>query len=144
MANEADQPSESSPAERGRRGRPQGEVYDWYVRGVALLDGGDAAAAATLLARAHAHEPASRSIRETLGRALLGSGDHQAALELFAALAQEDPADDFARFGWGKAAMALGDVRLAREQFALATAMRPGNAAYAAALRSARQAGESV
>jgi predicted Zn-dependent protease len=126
---------------RIERGRPDGEVYDWYVRGLALLEAGDAAAAATLLAHARAQEPTSRSIRESLGRALLAAGGYDEALAIFAELAQEDPADDFARFGWGKAAMALGDLRSAREQFALATAMRPGNPAYAAALRSARQAG---
>lgn len=123
------------------RGRPEGEVYDWYVRGLALLEAGDAAAAATLLGHARTQEPTSRSIRESLGRALLGASDYDQALAIFAELAHEDPADDFARFGWGKAAMALGDLRLAREQFALATAMRPGNPVYAAALRSARQAG---
>ncbi|MCW2602331.1 MAG: hypothetical protein JWN61_466 [Pseudonocardiales bacterium] len=122
-------------------GRPEGEVYDWYVRGLGLLEAGDAAAAATLLGHARAMEPTSRSIRESLGRALLGASDYESAMAIFAELAQEDPADDFARFGWGKAAMALGDLRIAREQFALATAMRPGNPTYAAALRSARRAG---
>lgn len=124
--------------------RPEGEVYDWYVRGAALLQSGDASAAAILLRHAHEQEPASRSIRETLGRALLGAAQYGAALEIFAELATEDPADDFARFGWGKAAMALGDLRAAREQFALATAMRPHNSAYAAALRSARRADGSA
>jgi predicted Zn-dependent protease len=127
----------------GEPGRPEGDVYDWYMRGLALLDSGDAAAAATLLQHAHAREPQSRSIRESLGRALLGAGDHAAAVAIFSQLASEDPADDFAHFGWGKAAMALGDLRVAREQFALATAMRPANPAYAAALRSARQAMQS-
>lgn len=122
-------------------GRPEGEVYDWYTRGLALLEAGDCAAAAILLAHARAQEPTSRSIRESLGRALLGASDFEPASAIFAELAQEDPADDFARFGWGKAAMALGDLRVAREQFALATAMRPGNPAYATALRNARQAG---
>lgn len=122
-------------------GRPQGEVYDWYVRGLALLEAGDAAAAASLLGHARTQEPTSRSIGESLGRALLGASDYEQAQSIFAELAQEDPADDFARFGWGKAAMALGDLRIAREQFALATAMRPTSPAYAAALRNARQAG---
>lgn len=122
-------------------GRPGGDVYDWYIRGLALLEAGDAAAAAVLLSHARAQEPASRSIRESLGRALLGAADYEPALSIFAELVHEDPADDFARFGWGKAAMALGDLRIAREQFALATAMRPTNPAYAAALRNARQAG---
>lgn len=128
----------SRPAEDG--GRPGGDVYDWYVRGLALLESGDASAAATLLRHAHVKEPQSRSVREGLGRALLGAGGYAEAIEIFSELAHEDPADDFARFGWGKAAMALGDLRVAREQFALATAMRPSNPAYAAALRSARQA----
>jgi Flp pilus assembly protein TadD len=121
-------------------GRPDGEVYDWYVRGARLLDSGDAAAAAILLRHAYLEEPDSRSIRESLGRALLGSSDFDGALKIFQALVADDPADDFARFASGKAAMALGNVRLAMEQFALATAMRPANSSYAAALRGARQA----
>lgn len=134
-------PVSNEDLSRIAHGRPEGEVYDWYIRGLALLEAGDAAAAAILLSHARAQEPTSRSIRESLGRALLGACDYEPALTIFAELVQEDPADDFARFGWGKAAMALGDLRIAREQFALATAMRPSNPAYAVALRNARQAG---
>ena len=52
-----------------RRGQPAGEVYDWYVRGLELLDSGNAEAAASILAHAHAREPESASILEALARA---------------------------------------------------------------------------
>ncbi|MGH3264500.1 MAG: tetratricopeptide repeat protein, partial [Trebonia sp.] len=48
--------------------------YDWYTRGLRLLEAGSAAAAAQLLARAAGAEPESRSILEALGRAEFEAG----------------------------------------------------------------------
>ena len=42
---------------------PSGEVYDWYVRGVELLETGNPAAAVQLLAHAATAEPESRSVQ---------------------------------------------------------------------------------
>ena len=60
----------------GARGRaavverpPEGGVYDWYQRGLQLLDDGNPEAAAILLARAAEAEPQSRSILEARARA---------------------------------------------------------------------------
>jgi tetratricopeptide (TPR) repeat protein len=125
-------------------GRPDGETYDWYVRGVRLLDDGNPAAASTLLQHAADAEPNSRSIHESLARALYGAGLFERARAEFAQLAEADPADDYARFGWGRSALALGDLTGAVEQLALASAMRPNHSGYAAALRSARHAKQGV
>ena len=63
-------PAAASPGPAGRSSDqdavPQGSVYDWFVRGTALLHGGNPAAAVQLLARAASAEPDSRSVREAL------------------------------------------------------------------------------
>lgn len=117
---------------------PQGEVYDWYVRGVALLEGGDAAAAVQVLSHAAQAEPHSRSVREALGRAQFDAGDYPAARRSFAAILAADPADDYALFGAGLACVKVGEFRQAVEHLALAVAMRPDAAHYERALRRAR------
>ena len=53
---------------------PAGEAYDWYRRGTALLEQGNAAAAAELLAWAARAEPEAASIREAWARALFDAG----------------------------------------------------------------------
>ena len=70
---------------------PVGEVYDWYVRGVELLEGGNAAAAVQLLSHASAAEPASRSVREGLARAQFDAGMYVEAKESFAMIIQANP-----------------------------------------------------
>jgi Flp pilus assembly protein TadD len=125
---------------------PEGGVYEWYQRGVELLRNGDPAAAATLLARASAAEPASRSILEALARAQYDAGRYQEAVTSFTALTAVGPTDDYAHFGLGLAASRAGELRLAAEHLALAVAMRPDLGHYARALRGvrARQAAESA
>lgn len=118
--------------------RPQGGVYDWYRRGLALLEGGDAAAAAQLLIHAATEEPGSRSVREALARAQFDAGDYAGARESFTEIVEQDPADDYALFGAGLAAVKEGDYRQAVEHLALAVAMRPEATHYGAALRRAR------
>jgi tetratricopeptide (TPR) repeat protein len=125
---------------------PEGGVYEWYQRGVRLLRNGHPAAAATLLARATAAEPGSRSILEALARAQYDAGSYQEAVLSFAALAALSPTDDYAHFGVGLAASRAGELRLAAEHLALAVAMRPDVDHYARALRGvrARQAAGSA
>ena len=125
---------------------PEGDVYEWYHRGVQFLRDGHPAAAATLLARASAVEPGSRSILEALARAQYDAGRYQEAVISFTALTALSPTDDYAHFGLGLAASRAGELRLAAEHLALAVAMRPDVGHYARALRGvrARQAAESA
>lgn len=119
-------------------GVPAGELYDWFVRGMRLLDGGNPEAAAELLAHAHAHQPESASVLEALARALFDARRYDEAATRFTDLVELSPDDDYARFGLGLSRMRLGDLGGAVEQLALATAMRPGRPDYQRALREAR------
>lgn len=105
---------------------------------MSLLEEGNAAAAAELLAHAAAADPDSSSIREGLGRARLGSGRYAQARADFDRLVTDHPADDYAHFGLGRALSRLGELEQAAEQLALATALRPERADYAAELASVR------
>ncbi|MEZ0165099.1 tetratricopeptide repeat protein [Kineococcus sp. LSe6-4] len=107
-------------------------------RGLALLAAGEAAAAATLLARAHAEEPGSTVVLEALARARYDSGDVPGAAECFRDLAAARPADDYAHFGLGLSLSRLGRFGLAAEHLAMATAMRPDRPEYADRLRQVR------
>lgn len=119
-------------------GSPRGDVYDWYRRGLRLLDSGHPAAAAQLLARASGVAPQARSVREALARALFDAGRHGEALAEFRVVAESDPADDYAQFGWGLSAARVGDFETAVEHLALAVAMSPATKHYRAALTQAR------
>ncbi|UGQ10241.1 tetratricopeptide repeat protein [Yinghuangia sp. ASG 101] len=119
-------------------GSPRGDVYDWYRRGLRLLDAGHPAAAAQLLARASGVAPQARSVREALARALFDAGRHGEALAEFRVVAESDPADDYAQFGWGLSAARVGDFETAVEHLALAVAMSPGTKHYRTALTQAR------
>jgi Flp pilus assembly protein TadD len=125
---------------------PDGDVYEWYHRGAQLLRDGNPAAAATLLTRAAAAEPDSRSILEALARAQYDAGRYEEAVISFTALTRMSPTDDYAHFGLGLAASKAGELPLAAEHLALAVAMRPEVGHYARALRSvrARQAAGSA
>lgn len=113
-------------------------AYDWYTRGLQLLQARSAAAAAQLLERAADAEPGSRSILEALGRAQFESRRYAAARESFAKIVAVNPADDYAHFALGLSAARTGDLRLAVEHLALAAAMRPDVAHYGRELRMAR------
>lgn len=119
---------------------PGGDVYDWYMRGMQLLDGGNAAAAAALLEHAVEAEPHSRNLREALARAQFGSGAFRKARDNFATIVEANPTDDYAHFGLGLASSKLGDYVGAVEHLALAVAMRPDNRDYGNALERARAA----
>lgn len=120
--------------------QPQGEAYDWYVRGLDLLDSGNAAAAVTLLTHAVQAEPRSRMVREALARAQFDTGGYEDAVETFSWIVTANPVDDYAQFGWGLAAAKIGDLAAAVEHLALAAAMRPDVTHYNTALRGARAA----
>ena len=119
-------------------GRPAGGPYEWLQRGLGLLAQGEAAAAATLLSRAHAEEPTSTGVLEALARAQYDSGDVDAAARSFRSLAQARPDADYAHFGLGLSLSRLGQFALAAEHLALAHAMRPDRPEYADRLRQVR------
>jgi tetratricopeptide (TPR) repeat protein len=119
-------------------GQPDGGVYEWFQRGLQLLADRNPAAAATLLERAVAAEPASRSAREALARAQYDAGRYRDAIDSFTSLTATDPTDDYAQFGLGLAASRAGELELAAEHLALAVAMRPDLDHYARALRGVR------
>ncbi|MGY1639316.1 tetratricopeptide repeat protein [Geodermatophilus sp. SYSU D00742] len=119
-------------------GAPDGDVYDWYQRGLQLLANRDPAAAATLLGRAVEAEPGSRSLLEALARAQYDAGRYQEAIGTFSELISRNPTDDYAQFGLGLAASRAGDLELAAEHLALAVAMRPDLGHYSRALRGVR------
>lgn len=119
-------------------GQPSGEVYDWYVRALGLLESGNPEAAASLLSHARAREPSSASVLEALARAVFDAGRYDAAAEHFAELIEANPDSDYARFGLGLSRMRLGDHAGAVEHLRLATVMRPDRGEYQQALRDAR------
>jgi len=119
-------------------GGPAGDVYDWFQRGVKLLQEGSPAAAAALLERAAHAEPESRSIREALARAQFNSRRYAEAAESFRRIVAANPAEDYAYFGLGMALWRTGDMEAAQESLAIAVAMRPDLKHYASALRQVR------
>jgi Flp pilus assembly protein TadD len=125
-------------ADEQEDGLPSGEVYDWYQRGVQLLDEGDPATASQVLGRAAIRVPHSRSVLEALARAQFDSEQYDQAVVSFQRLVEEDPDDDYAQFGWGLSAAKLGQFDLAVEHLAVAAAMRPDVNYYTLALRGAR------
>ena len=119
-------------------GVPEGDVHAWYHRGLDLLRSGNPAAAAQLLERAAAAEPASRSIREALARAQFDSGRYAAAADSFGWIVDSSPSDDYARFGLGLSLARAGDPEAAAGHLALAVAMCPHVRHYTTALRGVR------
>lgn len=117
---------------------PGGELYDWYLRGLDLLQNGDANAAVQLLTHTSGQEPESRMVREALARAQFDVGMYDEARVNFEWIISIDPADDYAQFGLGLAATKAGDLAGAVEHLALAAAMRPDITYYSTALRGAR------
>ena len=117
---------------------PGGEPYDWFRRGISLLEQGHSAAAAELLSWAALQEPTAASIREALARALFDAGRFDAAAAEFAILTDLAPADDYAQFGLGLALWRLRKFPEAADHLAMAAVMRPDRGDYSAALRQVR------
>jgi len=117
---------------------PAGDAYDWYRRGTALLESGNPAAAAELLAWAVREEPAARSVREALARALYDARRFSDAAREFGLLVDLAPDDDYAQFGLGLALWRLRRFPSAADHLAMAAVMRPDRTEYAAALRQVR------
>lgn len=103
-----------------------------------LLKNGSPAAAAQVLQRAAAAEPASRSVREALARAQFDAGRYTDAADNFRIIVEASPADDYAHFGLGLSLSRSGDPAAAAEYLALAAAMRPDAQHYTDALTQVR------
>ena len=110
------------------------EAYVAFQEGTRLLDTGNAHAATVALERARDLEPEKGSIRETLARAYFRTGRFSAAEDEFRATLDLDPVNDYAHFGVGLCRLRVGDRVTARRHLRLATAMRPDNDDYRAAL----------
>jgi Flp pilus assembly protein TadD len=117
---------------------PEGDVYDWYLRGCQLLDEGHAGAAVQLLERVSVAEPQARHVRETLGRARLSARQYAEAEKDFAFLVDSSPNDDYAHLGLGLAMARQGRFDDALEHLALAVALRPDREEYVAELRQVK------
>ena len=115
-----------SPEQRGE------QVYDLFMRGSALLDAGDFAAAAIPLERARRLEPDKTSIREALGRAYFRSARFGQAAEEFEAVVERSPVNHYALYCLGRALEKTGRRREASRNGALAAGMRPDRADYRA------------
>jgi len=104
--------------------------YDWYQRGLELLQSGDNHAAATLLERAAAAEHGKSSIHEALARAYFGSRRFDEALEQFGVVLEISPANDYALFGVGLCLGRLGRLPEAVGHLRMASVMHPENEDY--------------
>jgi len=104
--------------------------YDWYQRGLELLQSGDNHAAATLLERAAAAEHGKSSIHEALARAYFGSRRFDDALEQFGVVLEISPANDYALFGVGLCLGRLGRLPEAVGHLRMASVMHPENEDY--------------
>ena len=82
-------------------GEPAGEVYDWYVRGRTLLEGGNPEAAAELLRHAFEREPESGSVLEAFARALFDARRYGEAADRFTELVETSPDNDYLNVGGG-------------------------------------------
>ena len=117
---------------------PEGGPYEWWQRGVELLERGDPAAAAMLLERTVAAEPGSGSGWEALGRASYDAGRIQRAAEAFTRLIDIAPDSHYGHFALGLCLTRLDRFERGVEHLAMASAMRPDRPEYADRLRQAR------
>ncbi|GAA4196456.1 hypothetical protein DI270_035205 [Microbispora triticiradicis] len=129
--------NESYASSNDPGGAPSGGVYEWFRRGMKLLEEGSPAAAAAILEHAAQAEPGSRSIREALARAQFNSRRYDEAAGSFRWIVDANPTEDYAYFGLGMALWRSGDIEAAQEPLAMAVAMRPLRH-YVSALKQVR------
>lgn len=119
-------------------GDPEGSAYDWYRRGISLLESGNPDAAAVLLARLREVDPTSTSVLEAHARALFDSRRFEDAAAAFTELVERSPSEDYAHYGLGMSLWRLQRFPTARDHLAMAVVMRPARAEYATALAQVR------
>lgn len=117
---------------------PDGGPYEWWQRGVELLQRGDAAAAAVLFERTVEADARSASGWEALGRASYDAGRFHRAAEAFARLLELAPDSHYGHFALGLSLTRLDRFERGVEHLAMASAMRPERREYTDRLRQAR------
>ena len=117
---------------------PDGGPYEWWQRGVELLERGDAAAAAVLLERTVEADSRSASGWEALGRASYDAGRFHRAAEAFSKLLEIAPDSHYGHFALGLSLTRLDRFERGVEHLAMASAMRPDRHEYTDRLRQAR------
>ena len=95
-------------------------AYEWYCRGMELLEHGDVHQSALALERAKREEPHAASIREGLGRAYLSMRLFAAAAEEFQQVTELAPTNHYAHYCLSRALRGMGDSRGARRHVKLA------------------------
>lgn len=106
------------------------DVYELFLRGTELLEGGHNHQATIPLTRARDLAPDKTSIREALGRALFHAQRYDQAAAEFQAVVDRAPTNDYALFCLGRCLQMLGRHAEARQPLALAACMQPGRRDY--------------
>lgn len=117
---------------------PEGDLYDWYHRGMTLLESGNPDAALQLLERVKQAESSSRSVLEAYARALFDAKRTDEAVAAFQHLVDLAPDDDYAHYGLGMALWRRQRFIAARDELAMAFVMRPDRSEYGTALAQVR------
>lgn len=113
---------------------PLTSAYEWYQRGLGLLESGNPEAAALVLQRLVAAEPSSGSAWEAYGRALFDSRRYGEAVVAFTILVEREPDNDYGHFGLGMALWRQQQFVEARNHLGMAFVMRPERSEYGRAL----------
>lgn len=116
-------------------------MYELYLEGCRLLDGGDAAGAIAPLERAVAIEPETASLREALARACFATSRIRRARREFEHALALEPSNAYAHYGLGRTYERMGRLTLAGKHFKLASALSPDPTYRQAAERIARRTG---
>ncbi len=95
-------------------------AYEWFQRGMELMESRDFHPASVALEQAKKLEPDKASIREALGRAYLSTRQFARAVEEFEVAVEIQPTDHYAHYCLGRAYRGLGDDERAARHSELA------------------------
>ncbi len=106
---------------RYRDGMSEGVgAYEWFQRGMELMETRDFHPAAVALEQAKKLEPDKASIREALGRAYLSTRQFERAAEEFEVAVEIQPTDHYAHYCLGRAYRGMGEDDRAERHYELA------------------------
>ena len=127
---------------------PGDDAYEWYQRGLELLENGSPDAAAMVLQRLIAVEPHSASAWEAYGRALFDARRYGEAVVAFSNVVDREPDNDYGHYALGMALWRQQQFVEARNHLGMAAVMRPTRDDYRSAftqvkatIRARREAG---